>query len=89
MTETERIELVRDLCVFWEQEWRVRNDLHWTSIVWAQVLLDMIAPITGAKIEKYYNITMRQKSIQIMKKKEPILYNKVKPFLNLVNNENK
>jgi hypothetical protein len=78
------------LCTFWEHEYHHNNDIRWTSIVWAQVLMDMVGPISNWKAEFCYTISMRQKSLQIMKKKEPNLFNRVKPFLKLeANNESK
>jgi hypothetical protein len=87
MTDTEKLELVKDLCVFWNHEYHSNSDIRWTSIVWAQVLIDMVSPIVGAKLGDGYFITMRQKSLQIMRRKEPALFNKIKPFLHMENKQ--
>ena len=83
MTDIEKLELVKDLCVFWNHEYHVNNNIRWNSIVWAQVLIDIVSPIIGAEFEQHYSISMRQKSLQIMHRKEPALYNKIKPFLHM------
>lgn len=82
MTETERLELIRDVCVFWEYEYPNNPTLTWHSSAWSQITLDIIAPISGCP-KSGYSVSNRQKAISIMRRKSPTLYEKVKPFLNV------
>ena len=81
MNDTERLQLIRDLCSFWQHEMNINSDLRWNSMVWAQVLMDMVGPI--AEWKSTYTISLAHKSLRILKKKEPNLYYRVKPFLNM------
>jgi hypothetical protein len=84
MTDTERLELVKELCAFWITEYTSPgNQLTFNSTVWAQIVFDLMAPITGVKRDHYAVVSMRQKSLVILRRKSPALFEKIKPFLNM------
>jgi len=81
MVDSEKLELIKAVCAFWDHQYQIRGDLRATSIAWCQVALDIISPIAG--FTSRYTSSTRQKAFLIMRQAEPELYNKVLPFIKM------